>query len=78
MEIPGVGYTQWTEVSPDEMKVNRKGFKSDIGVLYLWMADSASIVYKTNKRENSEKYPETSNTLVPSHGVEWKGKEMVP
>lgn len=35
MEIPGVGYTQWTEVSPDEMKVNRKGFKSDIGVLYL-------------------------------------------
>lgn len=35
MKIPGVCYIQWTEVSPEGMKVNITGFKSDIGVLRL-------------------------------------------
>lgn len=81
MEIPGVCYTQWTEVSPGGMKVNITGFESHIGVLHLLLtqaAASAPRVYKTSKRENSEKHPETSNILGPNHGVEQKGKEMAP
>lgn len=35
MKILALCYIQWTEVSPEGMKVNIIGFKSDIGVPYL-------------------------------------------
>lgn len=56
------------------MKVNMRGFKSDIGVLYPQLsAAAASRVYKRNKRESSEKLSVTANTLEHNYGGEGKG-----
>lgn len=42
VKIPGVCSIQWTEVSPQGMKVNITGFRSDLGVLHLGMAAASA------------------------------------
>lgn len=57
MEIPDVCYTQWTEVSPEGIKVNIAGFKTDMGVLHQ---NGWCFCIQSLQKKQKKKFQETS------------------